>query len=106
MKHLRKFNENMQEYVDDYLSFVKDDNKFKISVGKNSVTFYSNEDFIDLSKEDDILTFIDMLALNYKLRFSFKCPDIDGHEIDRYSDYDLICKNNKIFFRALTIYIT
>jgi hypothetical protein len=96
----------MKEYVDNYLSFVKDDNKFKIGVNKNSVSFTVKDDCVDLSKEDDILTFIDMLSVDYKLKLSFRCPDIDGQEIDRYADYDLICKNNRIYFRYLSISIS
>ncbi len=94
----------MKDYVDNYLSYVKDDNKFFISSSAKSVTLSTRSgEYVDLSKEDDILTFIDMLGSNFNIKLHFISPYIDGGKYDRYADYDLISKNPKVYFSSLSI---
>lgn len=96
----------MHDYVNDYLSYIKDEDRFTFWITKSRIVLTSkNSEFISLSNEPDILSFIDMLGTKHDIKISYISPSIDGGTYTGEADYSIFIKNTNIYFQSLTIEI-
>lgn len=96
----------MQEYVNDYLSYVRDEDKFTFWITKSRLVLNSKSgEFVSLNNEPDILSFIDMLATKHNIELTYTSPDVNGGTYTGEADYSIFIKNTNIYFQSLTIEI-
>lgn len=111
MKHLKKFNEEsseetMQDYVENYLSYLVDSGDYNVGINKKSVSLRRKSgDYVSFESEPDLLTFIDLLSSKHDVEINFTAPDADGSRINRGTTPKLLARNTKVAFSDATIII-